>query len=228
MPYYYFDWTYIILLPALILAAYAQAKVSSTYNKYAKVQAMTGLTAARMARQLLDMNGLTEIAIQPVRGKLTDNYDPRHKVLNLSEATYNSASVAALGVAAHECGHAFQDAESYAPLRIRNSLVPIASLGSSAAWIIFIVGLLMSAPMLLRVGIICFVAVVAFQLITLPVEFNASNRALASLEGGGFLTSEELGQTNKVLRAAALTYVAAALMAILQLLRMLALSGRRR
>lgn len=228
MPYFYFDWTYLILLPALILAGYAQAKVSSTYSKYAKVAARTGITASRMARQLLDMNGLQDVAIQPVRGNLTDNYDPRHKVLHLSETSFNSSSVAALGVAAHECGHALQDAEGYAPLRIRNTMAPVASFGSSAAWIIFIIGLFGSIPALLDIGILCFVAVVAFQLVTLPVEFNASNRALACLEGCGFLDGEELTMTGKVLRAAALTYVAAALMAILQLLRMLALSNRRR
>ena len=223
----YFDWTYIILLPALILAAYAQTKVSSTYSKYAKVRARSNITAAQLARQLLDMNGLNSIPIQPIKGSLTDNYDPRNKVLHLSESTYNSSSVAALGVAAHECGHAFQDSENYAPLRIRNSMVPVANIGSNAAWILFIAGLLLSMNGLVKIGIICFAAVVAFQLITLPVELNASNRALASLEGGGFLASDELGQAKKVLSAAALTYVAAALTAVLQLVRMLAISRRR-
>lgn len=223
----YFDWTYLLLLPALILSAYAQAKISSAYSKYAKVSARSNITAAQLARQLLDMNGLSEIAIQPIRGSLTDNYDPRNKVLHLSESTYNSSSVAALGVAAHECGHAFQDKESYAPLRIRNSMVPVANIGSNAAWIIFIAGLLLSMTGLIQIGILCFVAVVAFQLITLPVEFNASNRALAALEGGGFLQDDELGQAKKVLSAAALTYVAAALTAVLQLVRMLAIARRR-
>ena len=220
----YFDWTMILLLPALILAGYAQTKVTSTYSKYAKVMARSNVTAAQMARQLLDMNGLSSVPIEPVKGSLTDNYDPRNKVLHLSEATYNSCSVAALGVAAHECGHAFQDRDNYSPLRMRNNLAPIASIGSGAAWILFIIGLLMSMMGLVRLGILCFVAVVAFQLITLPVEFNASNRALAALEGGGFLDQTELGQAKNVLSAAALTYVAAALTAVLQLFRMLAIS----
>ena len=148
-------------------------------------------------------------------------------MLHLSEATYNSSSVAALGVAAHECGHACQDKENYAPLRIRNSLVPVANIGSSASWILFIAGLLLSLGGLVQIGIICFSAVVLFQLVTLPVEFNASNRALASLEGAGFLESDELSQAKKVLSAAALTYVASALTAILQLVRMLAIARRR-
>lgn len=220
----YFDWTFILLIPAMLLAAYAQTKVTSTYSKYSKVHARRNITAAQLARELLDMNGLNSVPIQPVRGSLTDNYDPRNKVLHLSETTYSSTSVAALGVAAHECGHAFQDQEGYSPLRLRNNLAPIASIGSNAAWIIFIAGLLMSMMGLVRLGILCFVAVVAFQLITLPVEINASNRALAALEGGGFLYDDELGQAKQVLSAAALTYVAAALTAILQLLRMLAIS----
>ena len=223
----YYDWTYILLLPALILTAYAQSRVSSTYSKYAKVMARSHITAAQLARQLLDMNGLNEIPIQPVKGSLTDNYDPRNKVLHLSESTYNSSSVAALGVAAHECGHAFQDQENYGPLRLRGAMVPVASIGSSAAWILFIAGLLLSMGPLVDIGILCFVAVVAFQLVTLPVEFNASNRALAALEGGGFLYEDEVGQAKKVLSAAALTYVAAALTAVLQLVRMLAIARRR-
>ncbi|MBO7668602.1 MAG: zinc metallopeptidase [Firmicutes bacterium] len=220
----YFDWTFILLIPAILLAGYAQTKVTSTYNKYSKVYARRNITAAQLARQLLDMNGLNAVPIQPIRGSLTDNYDPRNKVLHLSETTYSSTSVAALGVAAHECGHAIQDLEGYSPLRLRNNLAPIASIGSSAAWIIFIAGLLMSMMGLVRLGILCFVAVVAFQLVTLPVEMNASNRALAALEGGGFLYDDELGQAKQVLSAAALTYVAAALTAILQLFRMLAIS----
>lgn len=223
----YFDWTYILLLPALILSAYAQTKVNSTYSKYAKVHARRNITAAQLARELLDMNGLNSVPIQLIKGSLTDNYDPRNKVLHLSESTYNSSSVAALGVAAHECGHAFQDQQSYAPLRVRNSLVPVANIGSNAAWILFILGLVMAMGGLVQIGILCFTAVVLFQLVTLPVEFNASRRALAALEGGGFLYEDELDQAKKVLSAAALTYVAAALTAILQLVRMLAIARRR-
>lgn len=224
----FFDWTFILLIPAIILTIYAQARVSSTYKKYAQVRARSGISACDMARQMLDSNGLSNVRIEQVRGNLTDHYDPRSKVLRLSEATYNSSSVAALGVAAHEAGHAMQDKEAYAPLKIRNTLVPIANFGSSASWILIILGIVFTYTNLITIGIICFAAVVVFQLVTLPVEFNASNRALVALEGGGFLTTDEVQQTNKVLRAAALTYVAAALTAILQLLRLLILFGDRR
>ena len=173
------------------------------------------------------MNGLREVRIEQVRGSLTDHYDPRSRVLRLSESTYHSNSVAAIGVAAHECGHALQDAEGYAPLKIRGALVPVANFGSSASWILILLGIFFSAANLISIGVLAFAAVVVFQLVTLPVEFNASNRALAALEGGGFLTRDEVAQTNKVLRAAALTYVAAALTAVLQLLRLLLLFGRR-
>ncbi len=228
MPIMFFDWTIIILIPALILTIYAQAKVSSTYKKYANVRARSGIAACDMARQMLDYNGLSNVKVEQVKGNLTDHYDPRTKVLRLSEATYHSTSVAALGVAAHEAGHAMQDQESYAPLKIRNALVPVANIGSSASWILIILGIVFSTFNLITIGIICFAAVVVFQLVTLPVEFNASNRALVALEGGGFLEADEVQQTNKVLRAAALTYVAAALTAILQLLRLLVLFGDRR
>ena len=228
MPLMFFDWTMILLIPALLLTIYAQAKVSSTYRKYSHVQARSGITACDMARRMLDAHGLTHVRVEAVRGNLTDHYDPRTKVLRLSESTYSSTSVAALGVAAHEAGHAMQDQESYAPLKIRNALVPIANIGSSASWILIILGIVFSALDLISIGIICFAAVVVFQLITLPVEFNASSRALGALEGGGFLTSDEVQQTSKVLSAAALTYVAAALTAILQLLRLLILFGDRR
>lgn len=229
MPFLYpFDWTIFLLVPAIILTIYAQAKVSSTYKKYAKVQARSGITAAEMARSMLDYNGLSNVQVQPVKGNLTDHYDPRTKVLRLSESTYNNRSVAALGIAAHEAGHAMQDAESYAPLKIRGALVPVANFGSSASWILILMGFLFNALNLIGIGIICFAAVVVFQLVTLPVEFNASNRALIALEGGGFLERDEIQKTNKVLRAAALTYVAAALTAVLQLLRLILIfSGRR-
>ena len=222
-----YDWTMILLLPALLLSVYAQAKVSSTYRKYAKVRAGSGYAACDVARQMLDMNGLREVRIEQVRGSLTDHYDPRSRVLRLSESTYHSNSVAAIGVAAHECGHALQDAEGYAPLKIRGALVPVANFGSSASWILILLGIFFSAANLISIGVLAFAAVVVFQLVTFPVEFNASNRALAALEGGGFLTRDEVAQTNKVLRAAALTYVAAALTAVLQLLRLLLLFGRR-
>ncbi|NLF80764.1 MAG: zinc metallopeptidase [Clostridia bacterium] len=218
----------LILLPAILLTIYAQAKVTSTYKKYSKVHASSGLNAAEAARRLLDSSGLNNVRIEQVRGNLTDHYDPRGKVLRLSESTYGSSSVAALGVAAHEAGHAMQDAESYGPLKFRGFLAPVAQFGSSAAWVLIILGLALSAFNLIGIGIICFGAVVLFQVVTLPVELNASNRALLALESGGFLGGEEIAQTNKVLRAAALTYIAAALVSILQLLRLLMIfSGRR-
>lgn len=225
---YYYDWTLILLIPALLLTIYAQGKVSTTYHKYAKVRALSGISAYDMARQLLDYNGLSDVRIEMIKGDLTDHYDPRHKVLRLSESSYHSSSVAALGVAAHECGHALQDAEGYMPLRIRGALVPVANFGSSLSWILIIAGILFSMFNLITLGIVCFTAVVLFQLVTLPVEFNASNRALAALEGGGFLQSDEIVGTEKVLRAASLTYIAAALTAILQLLRLLLIFGGRR
>ena len=228
MPYYYMDWTLIILLPALLLTVYAQAKISATYRKYSKIQARSAVRACDMARKMLDINGLNNVAVQKVPGSLTDHYDPRSKVLRLSDATYNSTSVAALGVAAHEAGHALQDAQSYGPLKFRNALVPIANFGSSAAWILIILGLVFSSFNLIGIGIICFAVVVLFQLVTLPVEFNASSRALVALEGCGFLQSDEVGYAGKVLKAAALTYVAAALTALLQLLRLLIIFGGRR
>ena len=223
-----FDWTIVLLIPAIILTIYAQAKVSSTFKKYNKVKARSGISASEMARKMLDYNGLSNVRIEQVRGKLTDHYDPRSKVLRLSESTYSSISVAALGIAAHEAGHAMQDAESYTPLKIRGALAPVAKFGSSTAWILIIAGFLFSATNLIGIGIVCFSAVVLFQLVTLPVEFNASSRALAALEGGGFLEIDEVAQTNKVLRAAALTYVAATLVSVLQLLRLLLIfMGRR-
>jgi len=222
----YWDWTMIVLLPAILVSLIAQMRVNSTFHKYQAVAAQSRVTASQVARQMLDMNGLGNVRIERVHGHLSDHYDPRSKVLRLSESTYNSPSVAALGVAAHECGHAMQDAERYAPLRIRNSMVPVANFGSSASWILLLLGLFMGFPSLMYLGILVFTAVVAFQLVTLPVEFNASNRALAALEGGGFLTREEVGMSAKVLRAAALTYVAAALTAVLQLLRLLLIARR--
>ncbi len=227
MPYYY-DPTWLLLLPALALSLYAQFKISSTYKKYAKVQAASGIAACDMARQLLDYNGLKHVRVEMVAGNLTDHYDPRRQVLRLSQTTYASRSVAALGVAAHEAGHALQHSEGYMPLKLRSLLVPVAQFGSYASWVLILIGILANALNLIGLGIIFFTAVVAFQLVTLPVEFNASSRALAALEGGGFLTREETDQTAKVLQAAALTYVAAALTAMLQLLRLILIFGGRR
>jgi len=224
---YYYDPTWLLLIPAILLTIWAQAKVHSTYRKYERVRSQAGAPAYQMARQMLAMNGLNDVRVEQVKGNLTDHYDPRTKTLRLSEAIYGSSSVAALGIAAHECGHAIQDQEGYGPLKIRGALVPVANFSSSLSWILILIGIVLGFYNLIGLGIILFAAVVLFQLVTLPVEFNASRRALATLEGAGFLTVDEVPQARKVLSAASLTYVAAALTAVLQLLRLVLLFGRR-
>ena len=225
--FYYYDPTVLLLIPGLILALYAQFKVSSTYARYKKVHSGTGLTGAQIARQILDTNGCGSVRIERVPGSLTDHYDPENGVLRLSEEVYGSRSIAALGVAAHEAGHAIQDATDYGPMRIRATLVPVANIGSSAAIPLFMLGLIFSWEPLLKIGILCFSLAVLFYLVTLPVEFNASGRAVALLSSG-YLPQDEVQGVKKVLSAAALTYVAAALQAILQLLRLVLLAGSRR
>lgn len=231
MPGYFWgiDPYYIMLvLPALLFALYAQNRVQGTFNKYLRVANSRGLTGARIAREILDNQGLYDVKVEMVGGHLTDHYDPRAKVVRLSQHVYSGTSVAAVGVAAHETGHAIQHQISYAPLAFRNSLVPIASLGSRAAMPLAIFGLILGLEPLVNFGIILFSAVVAFQVITLPVEFNASGRALEILETRGFLSREELSPAKKVLNAAALTYVASAAVGIANLLRLLLISGRGR
>lgn len=218
--------TLLLLIPPLILAIWAQSRVSSTFNKYSRVKSSVGEPGYAFARRLLDSVGLYDVNIERVRGNLTDHYDPTKKVLRLSDATYNSSSIAALGVVAHEAGHAIQHAKGYKPLVLRNLSVPLAGFGSNMAWIIFFVGLIFSTPFLLNAGIFLFLFVVLFSLITLPVEFNASKRALKLLPVMGMSKDEVVG-ARKVLSAAALTYVAAALMSIAQLLRMLLLARSR-
>ena len=228
MYYGSYDPTMLLVLPALLLALWAQFRVQLTFRKYSRVQSQQGWTAAQMAADLLERSGLSDVRIERVRGSLTDHYDPRDNTLRLSETVYDSSSIAALGVAAHECGHAMQEAEGYKPLRIREKIVPVAQIGSWAAMPLFVLGLVMSWEPLLTAGIIVFSLVVAFYLVTLPVEFDASGRALEQLEGGGYLSSAETDDAGRVLRAAALTYVAAALQAVLQLLRLLVLAGGNR
>ena len=225
--FYYYDPTYLLLIPGLILALYAQLKVSSTYARYKKVHSGTGLTGAQIARQILDTNGCGSVRIERVPGSLTDHYDPENGVLRLSEEVYGSRSIAALGVAAHEAGHAIQDATDYGPMRIRATLVPVANIGSSAAIPLFMLGLIFSWQPLLKIGILCFSLAVLFYVVTLPVEFNASGRAVALL-ASGYLPDDEVQGVKKVLSAAALTYVAAALQAVLQLLRLVLLANSRR
>ena len=227
MYYGYFDPTYILILPAIILAAYAQSKVTSTFNKYLRVRNSYGHTGYEVARRLLDANGLQDVPVERVGGKLSDHYDPRKRILRLSQDVYNSNSIASVGVAAHECGHAIQHSEGYAPLIVRNAIAPIASFGSKASWLFIIGGFIFSLVDLIDIGILLFSAAVIFQVITLPVEFNASSRAIALLEGNGLVPSNEIGPTRAVLRAAALTYVAATFAAIMQLVRLFVLRGRR-
>ncbi len=227
---YGFDWTYLMVLAGAILSMAASAKVNSTFQKYAKVRSMTGMTGAQVARKILDRNGLSEIPVEHVRGNLSDHYDPSSKVLRLSDSTYHAASVAAIGVAAHECGHAIQHKESYGPLKLRTAIVPAANLGSRLGLPIILLGVMFGGggSLLVKIGIWVFSLAVLFQIVTLPVEFNASSRALVMLEDYGILGQEEKRQAKNVLSAAAMTYVAAAASSILQLLRLMILFGGRR
>jgi Zn-dependent membrane protease YugP len=226
----YFDSTYWLIIVGVIICLAASARVKSAFNKYSKVRSYSGMTGAQAAERILHAEGIYDVKVQHIRGNLNDHYDPRNKVLNLSDSTYGASSVAAIGVAAHECGHAIQHAHSYAPLVFRNAIVPVVNFASGISWILIIIGLFISSSsssLLINLGIICFSAAVLFQLVTLPVEFNASKRALVLLETRGILGSEEIVQTKKVLSAAALTYVAAAAASILQLLRLVFLFGGR-
>ncbi|MGL6201082.1 MAG: zinc metallopeptidase [Lachnospiraceae bacterium] len=228
---FYFDSTYFLVLIGVVISLWASSRVKSTYAKYDRVRNQRGLTGRDAAQQILQNAGIHDVRIEHVAGDLSDHYDPRSKVLRLSDATYNSASVAAVGVAAHECGHVLQHAKGYAPLAIRTSLVPVANFGSMIAWPLIIIGLFITtsaSSLLINLGIIAFSAAVLFQIVTLPVEYNASSRALSVLSESHLLYDEELQGAEKVLKAAALTYVAAAAASILQLLRILLLSGRRR
>jgi hypothetical protein len=223
----YFDRSFIILIPALIIAAYAQYQVSSTFNKYSGYRSRNGYTGAQAARSLLDYSGLYDVPVEVVSGKLTDHYDPGNRVMRLSQEVYYGNSVASIGVAAHETGHAIQHQKRYLPLIIRNSIVPIANLGSNASWILFILGFVFGIKGLVSLGILFFTAVVVFQLVTLPVEFDASGRALKILDSRGILYGDEVRGARRVLRAAAMTYVAAALTAISNLIRLIFISGER-
>lgn len=224
----FWDWTIVLLIPAFLLSLFAQIRVSSTFNRYAQVRSGRGLTGAQGARLLLDGAGLVFVTIESVPGRLSDHYDPRSKTLRLSQDVAQSDSLAALGVAAHEAGHAIQDAEGYAAMRLRSSLVPAANVGSNLGFILFFVGLILGrSPVLMNLGIVLFSAAVLFTVVTLPVEINASRRALSLLSSRGILVSSEVDGARKVLSAAALTYVAAALMAILNLVRLILISRDR-
>lgn len=216
----------IFVLPAIIFAGYAQMKVKTTFSQYLKVPSESGMTGAQVARHILDRNGLGEVPIEAVRGNLTDHYDPGKRVIRLSQNVYSSSSIASVSVAAHEVGHAIQHAEGYFPLILRNNIAPIASFGSRLVWIFIILGFIIS-PFFIDVGIALFLAAVLFQIVTLPVEFNASKRAMINLEDG-MIPAQSIKPARKVLNAAALTYVAATIVALAELLRLLAISGRRR
>ena len=225
----YIDTYYLILVvPMIILSLFCQINVSSAFKKYEKVRTSRGQTGADTARNLLLRNGITDVKIESVRGRLSDHYDPRKKVLRLSESVYSGDSVAALGVAAHETGHALQHAESYGPMALRGALVPPANIGSMAGPYIAMAGLILSMDFLITLGILLFSVAVFFYIITLPVEFNASKRALEMLERDSMLSSAELAGSKKVLNAAALTYVASALVAVMSLLRLILISRNRR
>lgn len=232
MGYYYWDPTYILVVIGAVICMIASARVKGTFNKYSRLRSMSGMNGAQVAQRVLQAAGIYDVQVRHVSGSLTDHYDPRTKTVNLSDPVYNATSVAALGVAAHECGHAIQHAKSYAPLSIRSALVPIANFGSMLAWPVILIGLFFntrSSGLIIDIGILLFSAAVLFQLVTLPVEFDASRRALVMLRTQGILADDELKYTRRVLKSAALTYVASAAAAILQLLRIILITnGRRR
>jgi len=225
---FFWDPTYFIVIPAALLALYAQLRVQSAYARYSQVPISNGMTGAQVAAEILRRNGLSGVEIERIDGTLSDHYDPRTRVLRLSSAVYNDASVASVGVAAHETGHALQHAQHYGPLVLRSAMVPTSQFGSWLAWPIFLLGFFFHSGAFMQLGILIFSAAVAFTVVTLPVEFDASGRAMRVLATEGFVTPDELQGVRTVLNAAALTYVAAAAMAVLQLLRMLLLANMRR
>lgn len=225
---FYWDWTMILVIPGLLLGLWAQMRVSSAFRKYSAVHARSGMSAEDVARSMLNQAGCGNVSIRSVSGNLTDHYDPRNNTLRLSDGVYGSSSVAAIGIAAHECGHAMQQHEGYAPLVLRSALVPVVNLGSNLYFPIFLLGLLFSWEPLIYVGIACFALTLVFSLVTLPVEFNASGRALRVLDQQGYLSSEEMDGARAVLNAAAMTYVAAAISSLLHLVRLLIIARDRR
>lgn len=229
-PYgFYYDWTYILVLIGAVVSLIASARVNSTFHKYARERSLSGMTGAQAAEAILHNNGIYDVRVERVSGSLTDHYDPRTKTVRLSDSVYNSPSVAAIGVAAHECGHVMQHEEHYTPLELRTMLVPVANIGSHIGIPIILLGIILGgSPLLVNIGIWVFSLAVLFQIVTLPVEFDASRRALVCIEKYGIVTREEKAKSAKVLRAAALTYVAAAAASVLQLLRLILLFGNRR
>ncbi len=231
MGYMYYDWTwFIVMIPCLLLSLFCSAKVKSTFAKYSKIPNSRLMTGARAAEELLRANGVTGITIEHVRGNLTDHFDPRTNTIRLSDSVYSSTSVAAVGVACHEAGHACQHAEGYFPNKLRSAILPVASIGSKLSWLLIVVGLLLPTryDFIVTIGIVLYAAAVLFTIVTLPVEFNASSRALKTIKENRFLTEEEYPGAKKTLSAAAMTYVASAATAILQLLRLILIFGNRR
>lgn len=220
----YFDTSILILLPAILFALWAQFRVKKTYAQYSKEFA--SLTGAEAARMVLEMNGVNDVTIEPVAGELTDHFDPKTNTIRLSKGVYDVTSVAAVGIAAHEAGHAVQYAVGYSPIKLRTAIIPVTQIGSTLSWPLLLIGLALGNQLLATAGVVLFCAVVLFQLVTLPVEFNASNRALDTLGASGYLQEEQLSGAGKVLRAAAMTYVAALAQALAQLLRLLMIANR--
>ena len=230
MFYYYFDWTYILVLIGVVICMMASGRVNSVFSRYSRMRSHSGMTGREAAERILRRNGIYDVRVIHIPGNLTDHYNPGNKTLGLSDTVYNSSSVAAVGVAAHECGHAVQHSVGYAPLTIRGALVPVANFGSAISWPLILIGLLIHGQMsalLINLGILLFSAAVLFQIVTLPVEFNASGRAVKALESSGMLYPDEISAVKKVLWAAALTYVAGAASMILQLLRLMIIGGRK-
>lgn len=237
MPFFmFFDPTYILVVIGLVITVWAQISVQSTFNKYSRVRTQSGKTGSDAARDVLLGGGVSGVSLKSIRGSMTDHYDPRDNSISLSETVADRASVAAIGVAAHEAGHALQHAEGYAPIKLRMAIIPVCNVSSSLAMPLFLIGLLFSAwnpetsfgMLMMNAGIIAFSVAVFFQVVTLPVEFNASRRALAALEASGSYTEEELAGAQKVLRAAAMTYVAALAVSLLQILRLIIIAGGNR
>lgn len=227
---FFFDPTYILVILGVAICGLASASMNSTFAKYAQVRNYSNMTGREVAERILRLSGIYDVQIEHVSGNLTDHYDPSSKILRLSDSTYSSTSIAAMGVAAHECGHVMQHAYGYKPLELRTMLVPVANIGANISWPLVFIGLMLrseSAMIFINAGILCFSMAVLFQLITLPVEFNASNRALKMLDQYGMVNSNEIGDARSVLRAAALTYVAGALSSILQLLRLILIAQSR-
>ena len=228
MYYPMMDWTMIVLLPAILLSLWAQTKVKSTFAEYSRIRSRRGITGREAARAILTNYGLGSIPIKQIAGQLTDHYDPSSRSLSLSEPVYDSTSIAAIGVAAHEVGHAVQHAQNYFPLKFRNAIVPVVNITSGASWPLFLVGLMAGSSKMMNLGILLFLGVIVFHLVTLPVELDASRRALAVLSSNGMMDSDEVTGARKVLGAAAMTYLAAALQAVLSLVRLILLRNSSR